>query len=212
MTRPPRWVSAGHCLFAGVPDAHRKLGYRQVLCLGSVAGVHGVAAPPRRLARRPASRGRDPGQLPRRAPRAGESPVERVDGPAPRRDTLSDDRAGCPHERPELGVVELVRVEHPRATYFSSRPSSPGGRGVRWFGGPPPERASRPRLPSRRGRSAAPNSSRCRSAASTSAVVAGRIVTFWGPVPDAPWSSAKSRPKDFHRSTSSSSDGGRPQH
>ena len=59
-------------------------------------------------------------------------------------DTLSDDRAGCPHERPELGVVELVRVEHPGATYSSSRPSSPGGRGVRRFGGPPPERAPRP--------------------------------------------------------------------
>ena len=27
-------------------------------------------------------------------------------------DSLSDDRAGCPHECPELGVVELVGVEH----------------------------------------------------------------------------------------------------
>ena len=81
-------------------------------------------------------------------------------------DTLRDHRAGCPHERPELGVVELV--EHPGDTYSSSRPSRPAG----WLRGPTPERASRPT--SIAGWSAAPNSSRWRSAASTSAVVAGR--------------------------------------
>ena len=45
--------------------------------------LHGAfrsAPPPRRLARRPGARGRDPGRLPRRAPRAGESPVERLAG------------------------------------------------------------------------------------------------------------------------------------
>ena len=43
-------------------------------------GVLRSAPPPRRVARRPGARGRDPGWLPRRAPRAGESPLERVDG------------------------------------------------------------------------------------------------------------------------------------
>ena len=44
-------------------------------------------------------------------------------------DTLSDDRAGCPHERPELGVVELVRVEHPGATYLLFASIEPGRQG-----------------------------------------------------------------------------------
>ena len=34
-------------------------------------------------------------------------------------DTLRDHRAGCQHERPELGVVELVRVEHPGHLFLS---------------------------------------------------------------------------------------------
>ena len=38
------------------------------------------APPPRRLARRPAARGRDVGLLPRRAPRPGPGAGERVDG------------------------------------------------------------------------------------------------------------------------------------
>ena len=43
-------------------------------------GVRQSAPPPRRLARGPGARGRDPGRLPRRAPRAGESALKRVDG------------------------------------------------------------------------------------------------------------------------------------
>ena len=60
---------------AGRPPARRRLRQPE-----HPEGVRGGAAPPRRLACRPASRGRDPGRLPRRAARAGESPVERVDG------------------------------------------------------------------------------------------------------------------------------------
>ena len=60
---------------AGRPPARR--GLRQP---EHPEGARGDPAPPRRPARRAASRGRDARRLPRRAPRAGKSPVERVDG------------------------------------------------------------------------------------------------------------------------------------
>ena len=44
-------------------------------------------------------------------------------------DTLSDDRAGCLHERPELGVVEVVRVEHPWGHLFLFASIEPGRQG-----------------------------------------------------------------------------------
>ena len=65
-------------------------------------------------------------------------------------DTLRDHRAGGQHERPELGVVELVRVLRGLFLFASIEP---GRLGVRWLRGPTPERAS---WPISRGSRAAP--------------------------------------------------------
>ena len=94
-------------------------------------------------------------------------------------DTLSDDRAGCPHERPELGVVELVRVETSPGTpiplrVHRDRPvgcedrrlSSRLGRLPSRRGSPPLRTApavAAPHRPRRLSRAGTPGRRRCRS-------------------------------------------------
>ena len=118
-------------------------------------GVLRRSAPPRRLARRPGARGRDPGRLPRRAPRAGESLVERVDGgergQRPRRRVRRGRRRAGPPRRGDRGAP----LHGGDASERGERPAvgrrRRGGRRGRDVGGGPP-RARRPRTRSCRSR------------------------------------------------------------
>ncbi len=114
-------------------------------------GVLRRSAPPRRLARRPGAQGRDPGRLPRRAPRAGESSVERVAGGG--RGALP----GPPRRRAESG--QGTNGAGPRGLPSDRRRARPGPSAPLRGGGPdrrprqlPPASSSRPRRRVRRGR------------------------------------------------------------
>ena len=109
------------------------------------------AAAPRRLARGPASRRRDARRLPRRAPRAGESPVERVDGGGRGALPGSSRRRAEPGRRTDRPAAGGLPADRRRPRPRPGAPLRGGGLGC----GPrhlPPTAAPRPRRRVRRRR------------------------------------------------------------
>ena len=90
---------------------------------------------PRRLARRPGARGRDPRRLPRRAPRPGASPGKRLDGGGrgvlpgpPRRGAEPGRGTHRPGPRPPLGRRRRRGRRRRGAGHRPPEQDEPGGR------------------------------------------------------------------------------------